>query len=270
MRSKHDNIFLQSESFLPKDWKPSTNLQKLKDLRERLREQHLKSLKNTSPIKMIAHETEQGPSKGKEMDLKHREPSEGPDSHESSEDSDAIATDSDASSETDSLSQLVSEATIVDYINIEKGEVTKETSNVINKSQGPECNDQVEKGDCKSIREDHDTISDVVKDCAEGEISEDTTQKCENEKTDKLGKTEYGSINLDTDSVVATDHIEGQENINVIEKGHIDNETEKDRSDLKENSEHGHTGEMKDINGAAKDSVVNDTENDPSECRKVV
>ena len=263
---KHDNIFLQSESFLPKDWKPSSNLQKLKDLRERLREQHLKSLKNTSPIKMIAHETEQDPSKGKEMDLKHRESSEGPDSHESSEDSDAIATDSDASSETDSLSQLVSEATIVDYINIEKSEVTKETNNVINESQGLECNDQVEKGDCKPIREDHDTIGDVVKD-SEGETSGDTTQKCENEKTDKLGKTESDSMNLDSDSVVATDHIEGQENINVMEKGNIDNETETNRSDQKENSECEKTD---DCTGAARDSGNGDTETISGECRKVV
>lgn len=260
----------KSESFLPKDWKPSTNLQKLKDLRERLREQHLKSLKNTSPIKIITHEIEQGPSKGKEMDLKHREPSEGPDSHESSEDSDAIATDTDASSETDSLSQLVSEATIVDYINIEKGKVRQETSNVISESQGLECNDQVEKSHCKPIREDLDTVGDVVnKDC-EVEISEGTTQKCENGKTNKEGKTESDSMNLHSESEVAADHSEGQENIDITEKGHKVNATETDRSDPKENSENENTGEMKVTNEAARDSVADDTDNDPSECRKIV
>lgn len=141
---------MQSESFLPKDWKPSTNLQKLKELRERLREQHLKSLKNTSAIKIISHETEQEPSKVKEPESKRRESSVDPDSRESSEDSnansnesseesDAIAVDSDVSTDTDSLSQLVSEATMLDVLGTkEKHEIDCTESNDSDGNQGPD------------------------------------------------------------------------------------------------------------------------------------
>ena len=188
----------------------------------------------------------------------------GPDSHESSEDSDAIATDSDAGSETDSVSQLVSEATIADNTNnVEKGEVAVEESNLITDSLGPEEVDQIkEKSDCEQTRKDKDVVGDVVNESGV-EISKDTAEKCvHDENINKQGKTE---------SVDDTDNIGGQENMDEREIGQAVDEKRTHKSDQKENSEHERTDETKVLNGAASMSLENnDTECDSNECRKIV
>ena len=221
---------------------------------------------------MITHETEQGSSKGKETDLKRRESSEGPDSHESSEDSDAIATDTDASSETDSLSQLVSEATITDYINIEKGVAEKEDSSAANESQKQatvQVTEQIEKRDTEQIINDEDTERDVhvTKDC-KGEISKDTTEACDSEKTGKESKTESANMNEDSDkSVVDVEQIEDQGNVEKRETEETGNKEATDKSDQNENSECDKTVGDSEV---ARDSRNDDTEAMSSESRKTV
>lgn len=95
----------KSESFLPKNWKPSTNLEKLKELRERLREQHLRSIKNATAVKTAFQDSLREFDKPKQTDTKLRESSVDPDSREVSTDTGSASADSD----TDSVDELTEE-----------------------------------------------------------------------------------------------------------------------------------------------------------------